>query len=326
VLRLKQVVIQLVLLLGLALLPGCIHLPVASRPRPVAPVPEAFVKAVAYSKPENLLVRSTLPQTNSPYNVRVVEIRSATRPGGKDRTITLDCYTPNVSKPVPVILLLPIIGGDYPLERHFARYFARHGIGSVLVRRDKLVRGESFDQIDEVLRQGTIDARQALDWIETQREYDASRIGAFGVSMGAIRGALLLPADSRIRAATLGLVGGDLPWILAYTEEPSIAKRRRVLMQKENITQHELEQRLRAVVTLDPAAVAMSVDPRKVFLVLAACDMSVPMRKGWELRRLMGKPETLIVPAGHYCSLLFIPLIRVETLRFFREQFAEPRH
>ena len=289
-------------------------------------MPESFLQSVAYSKPENLVVRSTLPQTNSPFNVRVVEIRSVTHPGGNDRTITLDCYTPNVSNPVPVVLLLPIIGGDYPLERHFARYFARHGIGSVLVRRDKLLRGERFDQIDELLRQATIDARQAIDWIETQREYDASRIGAFGVSMGAIRGALLMPADSRIRAATLGLVGGDLPWILAYTEEPSIAKRRRAYLKKENMTQHELEERLRAAITLDPAAVASSVDPRRVFLVLAACDMSVPVRKGWELRRLMGKPETLIVPAGHYSSLLFIPLIQVETLRFFREQFAEAKH
>jgi len=97
-------------------------------------------------------------------------------------------------------------------------------------------------------------------------------------------------------------------------------------MEKENITAHELEERLRKMVTFDPATVAPSVDPRKVFLVLAACDTSVPVTKGWELRRLMGKPETLIVPAGHYSALLFIPCIRAQTLRFFREQFAEPLH
>jgi len=320
----KKVVVQFALLFGLALLPGCLHLPAASRPRPAAQVPAAFLESIAYSKPENLVVRSTPPQTNSPFNVRQVEIRSATRPTGNDRTLALDCYTPNKVKPAPVILILPIIGGDYPLEQHFARYFARHGMAAVLVRRDKFVKGERFDQIDSVLRQCTIDARQALDWIETQPEYDASRIGLFGVSMGAIRGALLLPAEPRIRAATLGLVGGDLPWILANTEEPSIARRRRAVMNKENISQRELEERLRASITLDPAAVAPSVDPRKVFLVLAACDTSVPVHKGWELRRLMGKPETMIVPAGHYSALLFIPCIRAQTLRFFRERFAEP--
>lgn len=324
----NQVVIRFALLLGLALLPGCLHLPVASRPRPATQVPAAYLESIAYSKPENLVVRSTPPRTNSPFNVRRVEIRSATRPAGNDRTLALDCYTPNKVnplKPAPVILILPIIGGDYPLETHFARYFARHGMAAVLLRRDKLVKGERFDQIDGVLRQGTIDARQALDWIEAQPEYDASRIGLFGVSMGAIRGALLLPAEPRIRAAALGLVGGDLPWILANTEEPSIAKRRRAVMNKENISRRELEERLRAAITFDPAAVASSVDPGKVFLVLATCDTSVPMRKGWELRRQMGKPETMIVPAGHYSALLFIPCIRAQTLRFFREQFAEPR-
>jgi len=299
----------------------------ASRPRPAAPVPTAFLDSIEYSKPENLLVSSTVPQTNSPYTTHQVEIRSATRPAGNDRNLVLECYTPHAhTKATPVIVILPIIGGDYPLERHFARYFARHGMSTVLVRRDKLVKGERFDQINDVLRQCTIDARQAIDWIETQKEYDSSRIGIFGVSMGAIRGAILLPADSRIRAATLGLVGGDLPWILAHTEEPSIAKRRRKVMEKENITAHELEERLRKMVTFDPATVAPSVDPRKVFLVLAACDTSVPVTKGWELRRLMGKPETLIVPAGHYSALLFIPCIRAQTLRFFREQFAEPLH
>jgi hypothetical protein len=318
-------VIRFTLLFGLCSVAGCIQLPVASRPRAAAPVPASYLESVAYSKPDDLVVRATPPQTNSPFNVRRVEIRSATRPNGNDRILALDCYTPNKVKPAPVILILPIIGGNYPLEQHFARYFARHGMAAVLVRRDKLLKGEQFDQIDGLLRQATIDARQALDWIEAQPEYDPSRIGLFGVSMGAIRGALLLPAEPRIRAATLGLVGGDIPWILAHTEEPGIAKRRRALMEKESISQHELEERLRSVVTLDPMAVASSVDPRKVFLVLATCDTSVPIRKGWELRRLMGKPETMVVFGGHYSALLYIPCIKVQTLQFFREKFAEPQ-
>ena len=321
----KPVVIRFALLVGLAVLPGCIQFPVASRPRAAAPVPKAYLESIAYSKPENLLVRSTPPQTNSPFNVRRVEIRSATRPDGNDRNLALDCFTPNEVKPAPVILILPIIGGNYPLENHFARYFASHGMAAVLVRRDKLLKGERFDQIDGLLRQATIDARQALDWIETQPEYDPARIGLFGVSMGAIRGALLLPAEPRIRAATLGLVGGDIPWILAHTEEPGIAKRRRALMEKENLSQHELEERFRAAITLDPMTVASSVDPRKVFLVLATCDTSVPVRKGWELRRQMGKPETMVVMGGHYSALLYIPCIKVRTLQFFREKFAEPQ-
>src|SRR5262245_27675528 len=220
---------------------GCMGFPVASRPRAAAPVPASYLEAIAYTKPDNLFVSSTPPRTNSPFTVNEVEIRSATRPAGTDRNLTLECFTPHAIKPAPVILILPIIGGGYPLERHFARFFASHGMAAVLVRRDKFLKGERFDQIDGLLRQATIDARQAIDWMETQPEYDASRIGLFGISMGAIRGALLLPAEPRIRAATLGLVGGDIPWILAHTEEPGIAKRRRALMEKENLSRQELE-------------------------------------------------------------------------------------
>ena len=94
------------------------------------------------SKPNDLVIGSTFPRTNSPYTIHEVEIRSVTRPSGNDRKLVLECYTPHSkAKPAPVILILPIIGGDYPLERHFARYFARHGMAAVLLKRDNLVKG-----------------------------------------------------------------------------------------------------------------------------------------------------------------------------------------
>src|SRR5207247_2107024 len=148
-----------------------------------------------------------------------------------------------------------IIGGQYPLEKHFANYFANHGMAAVLVRRDKMIEPRRLEDINDMLRQAGIDARQAVDWIETRPELDASRIGLFGVSLGAIRGAFLLPVEPRIRAATLGLVGGDLPWILAHTREPSITRHRPALLEKEHIALKDLEERLRPVLTCDPLAV-----------------------------------------------------------------------
>jgi hypothetical protein len=197
-------------------------------------------------------------------------------------------------------------------------------MAAVLVRRDKMIDPEKLEDIDNMLRQAAIDARQTVDWIETRPELDAARIGVFGISLGAIRGAFLLPTEPRIRAATLGLVGGDLPWILANTREPGVARRRPGLLKKLNLTERELEEHLREVITCDPLTVAPAVDPRQVLLIIAGCDTSVPCKKGWELRRAMGKPETILVPTGHYSTLVFIPYIRSQCLRFFREHLASP--
>ena len=58
-----------------------------------------------------------------------------------------------------------------------------------------------------------------------------------------------------------------------------------------------------------------------VLLILAACDTIVPFKKGWELRRGMGKPETVVVLSGHYTALLYLLYIRSTAFEFFQSHF-----
>src|SRR5258706_6624109 len=133
--------------------------------------------------------------------------------------------------------------------------------------------------------------------------------------MGGIRAAFLAPLDSRIRAAVIGLAGGDLPYIIAHSKENGIVHRRTPYLERHGITQNEFEQELRATLACDPLTVAPSIDPHKVLLVLATFDACVPSKKGFELRRAIGKPETIIVPTGHYTALLYIPYVKPAGLR-----------
>jgi hypothetical protein len=141
--------------------------------------------------------------------------------------------------------------------------------------------------------------------------------------MGGIRAAFLTPLDPRIRASVIGLAGGDLPHILTYSCEPGLTRRRNAYLKKNHASLQEFREGLRPVMICDPLRVASSVDPTKVLLVLATCDTAVPSAKGFELRRAMGKPATIVLPTGHYTAILFLPYIQSACLRFFHKKFGE---
>jgi dienelactone hydrolase len=255
--------------------------------------------------------------------------RQFTLPGltnGSDcsRELVLDCFLPSRKTNAPVILILPMLGGKYPLERFFAKYFARHGLASVIVHREEYDRTpESAEEVSKLFHQTVLDNKRAIDWLETRREVDVSRLGVFGVSMGGIKGALLTPLEPRIDASVLAMPAGDVPYLLTYSTEHGIARRRAAFLKAKNFTEEELRAHFEKGMTCDPIRFAQYVDPKKVLMVLAAWDTTVPIEKGLELRAKMGKPETIVVPSGHYSAVLYVFYLRHQTLLFFKDRLKE---
>ena len=256
--------------------------------------------------------------------IELASVSSSAVPVAAGRSLVLDYYIPQTRGKHPVLVILPMLGGSYPLEKYFAAYFGKRGYASIIVHREKIPKEAGWEAIEAMLRQSVVDNRQAIDWIETRPELDARRIGVFGISMGGIKGALLTPVEPRVRAATLGLVGGDLPYILTYTTEHGISKKRDTILREQHLTLPELHQKLDHCIRCDPNAVAGLVDPKKVLLILGACDTVVPINKGLELRRKMGTPETIVVPTGHYSAILFLPYIQRQCYKFFERKLAIP--
>ena len=158
---------------------------------------------------------------------------------------------------------------------------------------------------------------EAIDWIETREELDASRIGVFGISMGAIKGALISALDERVGASVLALAGGDIPYLLTYSDEPGIARRRDGYLQEHHLTLAELQEELDRKITCDPIHYAEYIDAEKVLMVLAFFDQTVPLEKGRELKEKMGNPETIYLFSGHYSSVLFKNYIKYKARKFF---------
>lgn len=313
--------------LGAVLLAGCCHLAMDSRPLPCQPLPDTLAAEVSVPKPDGFRVREISLQTNRAIILRRLELILPPESSGANNIIALDCFQPeHPNFPLPVVLVMAVSGGSYEIEHHVARYFARHDFAAIVIRRPGSDRSlTTGEQVNVLLRRSIQNDVRVVDWVATRPEFDAQRLGVFAISLGAIQGATFAAVDSRVRAAALGLVGGDVADILAHTRKGDYVKRRDALLRTQHLTLAELQQQFADAIQCDPIYFAPYAEREKFMLVLAVFDHVVPFQNGWELRQKMGKPETILLPVGHLTALLYLPYMECQALDFYRRCFEAGR-
>jgi dienelactone hydrolase len=286
-------------------------------------LPEELSEDYSYTRFTGPVTERILKE-RATYTKRQISFPSVNNllPGQRD--ILIDYYDLKGDGKKPVILVLPVLGGSNDVEDSFARYFVQHGFSAALVHRQKKNDlADGLESIDANLCQIIFDHRQAIDWIETREELDASRIGVFGISMGAIKGALISAIDDRVSASVLALAGGDIPYLLTNSNEPGIARRRAAYLTEHQLTTAALQEKLTRKITCDPLHFAEYVDAGKVLMVLALFDKTVPFEKGRELKEKMGDPQTIYLFSGHYTSIIFKNYIKYKSRIFFERTFPK---
>lgn len=307
---------------------GCVRVPAARSARRAVPLASELRAEISYPPHAFTVASERVREANPEYVVFDVTLSLSCTNLLTESSLRLEHYVPARDGKAPVVVILPVSGGRYFVEHYFARRFAERGYAAVIVYREKGAKPTNGEETNHLLKESIIRNRLVLDWIETRPELDAKRIGVLGTSMGAIKGALLLCADSRVRRAVLGLGGGDVPYILAYSTEGAwrgggIVKYRERYLKERRMTRAEFQRGLEKTITWDPLRLAPAVDPAEVFLVLGLCDTVVPFKKGLELRHALGHPATLFLPTGHYSSVLFLPQIWKAAFLFFNKEFKE---
>ncbi|MBF0101409.1 MAG: dienelactone hydrolase family protein [Desulfobacterales bacterium] len=298
---------------------GCAHYSIDSKYHGPEPLPENIIQEYSYEKFQGDYTE-TLTETQATYQLKKVTFKPTHTILKDSHEITIDYYDIDKSKKVPVIMILPILGGKNQESKFFAKYFAKHGYAAIIVNRQKhYKRIDNFDKLDSILRQMVFDHKQVIDWIEMRNELDASRIGVFGVSMGAIKGALLCALEPRIKASVLALVGGDLPEILSYSVEKGIVKKRNQLMKQHELTLDEFHELLTHKIQCDPINYAQYINAKNTLLILATFDRHVPYNNGIQFKEKVGDPERIYLCAGHYTALPYIFYVQQASLTFFNE-------
>ncbi|MBI1851403.1 MAG: hypothetical protein HYR85_13770 [Planctomycetes bacterium] len=231
-------------------------------------------------------------------------------------------YVPAGAHRAPVVLVSPILKGDYALERLLARALAGAGFSAVVLHqpREILDADDGPRELERLMRHNVVEARAVIDWLEGRPEIDPRRIGVLGVSLGSIKSAILLAVEPRVQAGVLVITGGDVAGILEDSVEREVRRWVEKRAARSNEGEADVIDDVRAAFVDDPLALARFVDPREVLLVLARFDHSIPYGYGLRLQRALRGARTIVYPTGHYTLVLFLPAVEDALIHFFRER------
>ena len=308
--------------LALLLSSGC-----ASTPsRPNARLPQALPTELAayYEYPEHAR-QSTQRLVKERQNFRefLVQFPFST-PGFEPTEPVVEFEWMESKKPGrrAAILVNPILGGDYPLERAICRAFAEQGFHVALIHRKTLKISPEHDlsHLELLLRQGILRIRQVVDWMTAQPQVDPQRIGSFGISMGGMASVIAAAVEPRLRVHVIALAGGSLPEILITSKDRLLTKPRRRYLAAHHMELEVLRRLLQEHVKTDPLLMAPYVDPQRLFMFIALSDRTIGRANALRLWRALDHPRAVFLPTGHYTTYLLLPYLKYESLRFFADR------
>ena len=247
-------------------------------------------------------------------------------PHPQNNTVHCEYYLPQREKPVPGVVVLHILGGDFELSRMFCHGLAHRGVAALLLkmpyygpRRPPSVARRMIDKDPELtvagMTQAVLDIRRATAWLGSRKEIDQDRLGLFGISLGGITGALVAGVEPRLKHVCLLLAGGDIGRIA--WESPEVKEIRQYWL-KQGKTQEDF---LRAMEIIDPVKYGANVRGRRILMLNAKEDEVIPKPCTLALWESLGQPEIVWYSGGHYSVARHL----LDAIRRVTDFFAESK-
>jgi dienelactone hydrolase len=235
-----------------------------------------------------------------------------------NNTVHCEYFQPKRPGKHPAVIVLHILGGDFPLSRLFCNRMAQQGVAALFVkmpfygpRRGEGVKRRMIsanpDETVEGMTQAVLDIRRATAWLAARDEVDAEQIGVFGISLGGITGALAATAEPRIQNICLLLAGGDIARVAL--DSPELKRVRGELP----AALGDKETLIKTLRVIDPVTYAANARGRRILMLNADRDEVIPRACSDALYNAFGEPEIVWYPGGHYSVIrhLFSALDRV---------------
>jgi dienelactone hydrolase len=225
----------------------------------------------------------------------------------------------------PAVIVLHILGADFPLSRYMAARLADRGVVALFVKlpyygerrpagKDQPTKrflSADVDRSVTAMRQGVCDVRRAVVWLADRPLVDPQRLGVTGVSLGGIVSALAAAVDPTIREGAFLLAGGDLSSILWEMPEGAAYRKQ---WRDAGRTRDDLK-----VLTdpFDPLTYADRLKGKRLMMIAGKVDEVVPPASTLLLWEAAGRPPIRWCDCGHYSAIGYLlPSIR-QTVDFF---------
>jgi dienelactone hydrolase len=239
-----------------------------------------------------------------------------------NNTVHCEYYQPRSQGKHAAVIVLHILGGDFPLSRLFCNRLAQQGVAALFVkmpyygpRRDpaskrRMVSTDPRETV-EGMTQAILDIRRATAWLAAREEVDAERIGVFGISLGGITGALAATAEPRIHNVCLLLAGGDIGRVSWESRE--VSKVREAWLAGGGTKEQFMELMKR----VDPVTYGAGARGKRILLLNAKDDEVIPKECTLSLWRAFGEPKIVWYSGGHYSVIWHLPRALESVAHFF---------
>jgi dienelactone hydrolase len=242
-----------------------------------------------------------------------------------NNTVHCEYYRSRAGGRRPGVIVLHILGGDFPLARLFANTLAQHGTSALFLkmpyygpRRDpesprRMVSADPR-QTSEGMTQAVLDIRAAAAWLAGRPEIDPEQLGIFGISLGGITGALAATAEPRLKNVCLLLAGGDIGQA-GWDSRHMPAVRERWL--KQGGTREQFVDIVRVV---DPVTYAAAAKGKRILMLNARDDEVIPRACTDSLWKSLGEPEIRWYSGGHFSVMRHIFSALLTVGQFFQRE------
>jgi len=274
---------------------------------------------------EDFPVEVELVRKKKGYVIKKVTFPSALPAPGENNTVRGYYYQMAKEERSPVIVILPVAGGNYFFSRKMAKFLVGQGMNCLMLERgERLLNSEGdLETVRRRLIKTVIDARRSIDWLISQKEINPERIGITGASLGAVLSSLVAETDPRVKSSVFILGGGNLARLFSESREKTIRSFRKKVMEKEKLTEEQFFQLVsQKLEDVDPLTYARRLSPETVLMINTVNDLIVPRSCTLEFRSRMGEPELIWLPFTHTSSFFAFKYARGKTLEHFRRTFG----
>ena len=300
---------------------SCAHIPYKGVRGEVKMVEEIKnISPFNYAK-EDFPVEVKLVGRKKGYVIKRVTFSSALPAPGENNIVKCYYYQTEKEERSPAIVILPIAGGNYFFSKKMAKFLVLRGMNCLRLERGVrlLEREADLEIVRRRFIKTIIDARRSIDWLVSQKEIDAERIGVTGASLGAFLSSLVAETDPRIKSSVFILGGGNLAKLFSQSRERTIRSFRKRVMKKKGLTEDEFSRLVsQELVDIDPLTYVGKLSPENVLMINTVNDVVVPRDCTLEFWSRAGEVELIWLPFTHTGSFFAFKYARGKTLQHFQ--------